>query len=58
LELDRQELLQDISSIQWQNATVTLENSIPTIVISKDFNSIIFSEINERVSSALHLSIE
>lgn len=58
LELDRQELLQDVSSIQWENAIVTLENSIPTIVISKDFNSNIFSEINERVSSSLHLSIE
>lgn len=58
LELDRQDLLQDISSLQWQGATVTMENSVPTIVISKDFNSNIFSEINERVSSSLHLSIE
>lgn len=58
LELDRQDLLQDISSLQWQGATVTMENSVPTIVISKDFNSNIFTEINERVSSSLHLSIE
>ncbi len=58
LELDRQDLLQDISSLQWQGATVTMENSVPTIVISKDFNSNIFSEIYERVSSSLHLSIE
>lgn len=58
LELDNQSLLQDISSLQWQGATVTSENSIPTIVISKDFNSNIFSEINERIPSSLRLSIE
>jgi hypothetical protein len=58
LELDNESLLQDISSLQWQGATVTMENSVPTIVISKDFNSNIFTEINERVSSSLHLSIE
>lgn len=58
LELDKESLLQDISSLQWQGATITLENSIPTIVISKDFNSNIFSEINERIPSSLHLSIE
>lgn len=58
LELDKESLLQDISSLQWQGATVTLENSVPTIVISKDFNSNIFTEINERIPSSLHLSIE
>lgn len=58
LELDNQSLLQDISSLQWQGATVTSENSIPTIVISKDFNSNIFTEINERIPSSLRLSIE
>lgn len=57
LELNRQLLFQDVSVIQWEQASITMENDVPTIVISKDFNTNIFNDINDKLNNSLQLSV-
>ncbi len=51
-------LVSTVSSGQWEQATVTLENEIPTIVIRDGFNPGIFNDVNEEISNSLFLTIQ
>ena len=58
LGIDVARLVSSVSSSQWSQATVTLENEIPTIVIRDGFNEGIFNDVNDEIENALYLTIQ
>ncbi len=58
LKINTDELFAGVSDNQWELASVTLENDVPTIVIRPNYNISIFNDINANIETALALEVK
>lgn len=57
LGIDVNRLFSNVSTSQWEQASVTPEGGIPTIVVRDNYNISIFNDIENQLNSALILTV-
>lgn len=58
LNVSTTSLFSSVSSLQWDQASISMENDIPTMIVRDNINVGVFNDINEKLQSALTVVVQ